>query len=168
MCTAHQIEAAVSNVSKIKLAAADDERRAGGAHAVKSGMLLRVFRIPFVGRRECFHAGQCADRPPDHTVINFANRFYRQPAGLLAALVSPHTIGDYGQPSLPLEFSIRCRFPIKIRILIVLALATDVGEACHFSPGLTSSGFTFIGSGIASSSCHTVRNCSRLQLVTTA
>ena len=41
--TTNQIEAAVSDVGKIKLATAHDECGAGGAHAMKGGMLLGKF-----------------------------------------------------------------------------------------------------------------------------
>ena len=68
-------------------------------------------------------------------VINFADGFDRQPAGFLTALVSAHAVGDDGESSLAVEFLIVGGFPIKVGVLIVLALAANVTQGRHFNAG---------------------------------
>src|ERR1700727_2577255 len=127
--TPHQIKAAVSDVSKKKLAAPDDKGGARGSHPVKLGMSYGICLNPFVSSGKCFEQGDVRI-VPDDVVVDFTDRLYRQPAGFLAAFVSAHAVGDYRQPSLTFKFC-SDRLPFENGILVVFALATHVATASH-------------------------------------
>ena len=54
-----------------------------------------------------------------------------QPAGLLPAFIASHAVGNDRQPALALELPIVLRFPVAEGILVILAVAADVGLTRH-------------------------------------
>src|SRR5260370_41250388 len=84
-CAAHQVQAAVSDVRKIKLMAAEDQGGAGGAHAMKGGMPLGIVLDTGVS------GGKRRDQTglwivTEGVVIDLSNRLHRHASGFLAAL----------------------------------------------------------------------------------
>src|ERR1700730_18496962 len=130
----HQVKATVADVREIDLAASQHEGGAGCTHPVKLGMLLSIVLDAFVGGREGAKQS-CLRSIAEALVVDFADSLDCQTARFLAAFVSAHAIGNYGQPALALELLIAGGLPIEVRIFIVLTLPTDVGQASHFNAG---------------------------------
>ena len=114
--------------------AAENEGGASGPHTLECGMLLGVVLNPGVSRDKGFEQSRLGI-VAEGMIINFADRFHSEAAGFLAALVAAHAVGNYGEPSLALEFLISGWLPIEVGVLIVFALAAHVAQAGHFNSG---------------------------------
>jgi hypothetical protein len=118
-------------VGKIKLAIADNQRSACGPHAVKFRVLGGVSLNPFVSPGKSLE--QSGVRiTADDMVVNVAHCLDRQSTRFLAAFVSAHPIGDHRESAFAVKFIVGDGFPIKIGILIVLALAAYIAQAGNF------------------------------------
>jgi hypothetical protein len=131
---AQKIEAAVSNVGKVKLPPAKYKSRAGGAHPLKQGMLLGVILNAMVGCGEGLHEGSLRIFARVARV-DLANRFHSETAGFLPALVASHTVGNYREAAFALKFLLSIRLPVEIGILVIFALAAYVGQAGDLNSG---------------------------------
>src|ERR1700733_14346036 len=83
---ANQVQATVSDVGKIKLAAAENNGGAGGPHALEYRMALGKILNARVGRSQGLNQGGLRIVARG-LIIDCANRFNRQAAGFLTALV---------------------------------------------------------------------------------
>src|SRR5690242_1360652 len=65
-------------------------------------------------------------------VVDILNGFYRETAGFLSAFIPAHAVSDEGEPAFLLEVRVVVRFPVREKVLVVLALAANVRQAGHF------------------------------------
>jgi len=133
--SANQIEAAIADMGEMELAADDGERGAGGSHAVELGMLLsetlNVLMSRLKGRGE-----RGLRVAVERVVVDAAHGLDREAAGFLSAFVTAHAVGDNGEAALAAEVLVGIGLPVDMGIFVVLALATDVGQAGGFDAGL--------------------------------
>ena len=139
-------------VFRTPIRTSDDRRRgAGRSHAPQFRMGKAVLPDLLVGRLQTLDQ-RLLRVVAAKVAIDRHQRFHRQPARFLTALVAAHAVRDHRQPSLAQELLVVLRLPIAEGILVVLAHAADVGLAryldsgANFHPGTTSfAGMTSIG-----------------------
>src|SRR5271157_2781941 len=61
--------------------------------------------------------------------------FDRQTAGLLAAFIAAHAVGDDGETALAQELLVFFRLPVTKTVFVILALAANVGLCGDFESG---------------------------------
>jgi hypothetical protein len=91
----HKVETAISDVGEAELAFDDGERGAGGAHTLKLRMFDGVALNIIVSGLESRSQG-LAGVSRKIAIVNVPDGFDGETAGLLAALVSSHAVGDDG------------------------------------------------------------------------
>src|SRR5215831_5109198 len=113
---------------------AHDQRRAGGTHSLKFRVLFGILSDTVVGGLKTFQ--QRGTRPIGTLAfVNAQDRFNRQVAGFLAALITAHAVRDDRQATFALEVTVRFGLPIEREVFVVLATATDIALTGHFDPG---------------------------------
>jgi hypothetical protein len=69
-------------------------------------------------------------------IIDVAYGLNGKPAGFLPAFVSTHAVGDDREAALAVKFVLSLGFPIKIGVLVIVALQTYVRQAGGFNSWL--------------------------------
>src|ERR1019366_8729890 len=111
----------------------DDRRsRAGGSHAPQFRMGKAVLPDILVGRLQSLDQ-RLLRVVAAKVAIRRQQCFHRQPTRFLTALVAAHAVRDHRQPSLAQELPVVLRFPIAERILVIGALAAQVGLHRYFN-----------------------------------
>src|SRR5437588_11924234 len=123
----NQVQATVTYVREIKFPLDDTRRRAGRTHAQKAGIQNRVFLDSLVRGSQSQHEVGLRFFPGP-LLVNLADGFYCDLAGLLAAFIAAHAIGNNREPAFAPELFLRFRLPVPGEILVVLALAADVAQ----------------------------------------
>ena len=132
--TGGEVDAAITDVGVIELAAEDSNGGAGGAHAVKFRMTGRVVLNAAVGDAESLI--EPLVRPSLGGLgVDMFNGFDGNAAGFLATLIATHAVGDEQQASLASEGFIVRRLPVCKPVFIILALTTDIGKTGIGNPG---------------------------------
>src|ERR1035437_3502874 len=140
LAVADQVEPRVADMHVIECVALripvrtpDDRRsRAGGSHAPQFRMGKAVLPNILVGRLQSLDQ-RLLRVVAAKVAIHCQQRFHRQPACFLTALVAAHAVRDHRQPSLAQEQPVVLRFPIAERILVIGALAAQVGLHRYFN-----------------------------------
>src|SRR5216684_668496 len=128
---ANQVEATVADMGKIKLPRNHRDRCAGCAHPLKCRMIFAVLLYALVRYSKGFHQSDVGIAI-EGGAVNLEHGFDRDPTRLLTAFVPTHTVGNHREASLALELCVALTFPINVRVFVVLALAADISQACHF------------------------------------
>ena len=74
----------------------------------------------------------------EFAVVDVANGFDGKTAGFLSTFVSAHAVGDDGEAALAAKVLVGVRFPVEVGVLVVGALAPNVGQARGFDARLGS------------------------------
>jgi hypothetical protein len=114
----------------MELAADDGQSGASGSHAVELGMFLGetlnvlVSGFEGLGERSLRIAAK-------GIVIDAADGFNSQAAGLLPALISSHAVGDHGEAAFPAKVLVGVGLPVEVGIFVVGALASGSRLRCR-------------------------------------
>ena len=126
---ADQIGAAVADVRQESLGVADDQRRAGGAHADALGVAVTVLVHDAVGGTQ--RADQIVQRRPVALTIRAQQRLDREPARDLAGTRAAHAVGDHQQRAALAELGRALGQPAADHVLVPGALETRIAGARH-------------------------------------
>jgi len=136
------VETAIADVGEVEPAIHDGDGGAGRPHSVELRMRGGVTLNHLVRRRQ-----GCGKRTLGiacgSILVDMAHGFDGQTTGLLSTFVSSHAVGDHGQAALASKILVGVGLPVEMGILVVAALAADVGQAGDDDSGF--GGFTVDG-----------------------
>src|SRR5579864_2662581 len=135
--SADMVEAAVAHMGEMELPAYNGHRGACGPHSVELRVLHRITLNRLVSRFQGLQQRALRIRA-EGILVDVTHGLDCEAAGFLSAFVPSHAVGDYGQAAFAEEFLIGLRLPVEVRILIIAALAANVGQARGLDSGLWS------------------------------
>jgi hypothetical protein len=109
----------------------DRARRQRGSHSVEERLNLGLLLNPVV-RRAKSQKQTLLGRFFSSGRVNFAYGIDRDPACKLATLGSTHAVCYDCEATEALKISVILRFPVGVTVLVILAMAPNIGEASRF------------------------------------
>ena len=109
---AYPVKAAVSDVSNIKIASQQRQRRTCGSHSIETRVLFGIVLDARVGSGKRLQQSRLRVAV-ECPVVDLAHRLHRKVAGFLSAFVTAHAISHDRQTSLAGELFLAGRLPIQ-------------------------------------------------------
>lgn len=129
---AEQVETRIADVNVVELGASKNRGDAGGAHAFEFGMLLSTVTNGEVRSMQGLGEGLLR-RVRVSGKIGGAHRLDSDAAGNLTTAMAAHAVGNHGQAALARKVSLAVWFGVAVVVLIVRALAADIGKIAEFN-----------------------------------